>query len=362
MPVSPEKVRVLIDGARSAIRRARYVFGAINVAGVILLAAQFNQAFPWIRNAQARAEASEIRERAKDRLKVKELLETNVDIHSPKEDLGGLGLSPGDRIALANQADASENGIWTWTDTGTPLSEHTTRVEVDAENPNGTSQPAEKVSRPWRELVTDVRRRHKRNDSEKMEDRLGDIWHETLGVVTVPLVGVRFSVHDLSVVGSVAMAILVVWLFYCVRTENYAITVAMDEATKVIAEDKETAITLYHGVSSEFVFTSAVENDVPLGREPRFGPRLAFQALFYMPAWVPLVVVFIDVYTLVRESKIGNTAISLWETLGPGERREIGLRELMALSLCLFAWSQCRKCALFDDATRQKVKEVRERL
>jgi hypothetical protein len=46
----------------------------------------------------------------------------NVTVSAPGSSIDGVTLSAGDRILLKNQTTASENGIWTWSGAGTPLS------------------------------------------------------------------------------------------------------------------------------------------------------------------------------------------------------------------------------------------------
>lgn len=55
-----EKYKVLLEAGVHAINRARYVFLAINVAGVFVLLGLFNATFPWLRNSIERAKAMKL--------------------------------------------------------------------------------------------------------------------------------------------------------------------------------------------------------------------------------------------------------------------------------------------------------------
>lgn len=46
---------MLLEAASIAIKRARYVFIIVNIAGILIFSAEFNAIFPWIRNSIDRA-------------------------------------------------------------------------------------------------------------------------------------------------------------------------------------------------------------------------------------------------------------------------------------------------------------------
>ena len=57
-----ERLASLLEAAKSAVARSRYVFGAINVATIQVLSAEFNFLAPWIRNVIPRAPPDKVRE------------------------------------------------------------------------------------------------------------------------------------------------------------------------------------------------------------------------------------------------------------------------------------------------------------
>ena len=54
-PWEKERLTALLEAAKLAISRSRYVFAAINIATLIMLSAEFNGTIPWVRNALVRA-------------------------------------------------------------------------------------------------------------------------------------------------------------------------------------------------------------------------------------------------------------------------------------------------------------------
>jgi hypothetical protein len=47
-----ERLTALLDAAKTAISRSRYVFAAVNVATIVMLSAEYNGSIPWLRNIQ----------------------------------------------------------------------------------------------------------------------------------------------------------------------------------------------------------------------------------------------------------------------------------------------------------------------
>jgi hypothetical protein len=56
-----EKCGALLEAAKTAITRNRYVFGAVNLGAIVMLSAQFNAMVPWIRNTIERAKDEKVR-------------------------------------------------------------------------------------------------------------------------------------------------------------------------------------------------------------------------------------------------------------------------------------------------------------
>jgi hypothetical protein len=64
-PWEKEKLAALLEAAKSAIGRCRWIFGAINVAAVLILSSVFNQYLPYMRYTYQRAQHSTDKEALK---------------------------------------------------------------------------------------------------------------------------------------------------------------------------------------------------------------------------------------------------------------------------------------------------------
>jgi len=250
------EMKALLDAATDAIRRARWVFMGINVAGILILGAEFNAMVPWVRY---------------------------------------------------------------------PL--------------------------------------HRCNTPVYIHQLLQQFIYNDLYVVTVPLLGIKFSVFDLSVIGSTAMALLATWFFYSVRRENRSLGTLVRRATAALTEDPSLSRYLYYGVAHHFVFTTITESDVPAGQKPRVMPRTAVRILWYMPFWVPLAVIVVDLASIFLPHLMAiDRATTLADQFSVNEWVEVCIRTFYCLALAFFCWKQCRDCARFDTDSRTMLQNLRQRL
>jgi hypothetical protein len=271
-----KRLAALVDAAEHAIQRARYVFIAINIAGIIMVVAQFNAALPWIRHSVY-------------------------------------------RLAEIEQSKA--------------------RTGIDSQ-----MQP-----------VRDVRL---------------DLFERELAMMSVPLLGMKIHSSDLSVLGSLAMAVLSIWFYFSVRRENHVVAEiaqianhALDDTT--VPESTEKARYLFHAVAHYFVFTTTTERDTPRGEKPRVGARLVVKVLMYMPVWVPLVMVACDLLSMslpLAWLRILPTYEIGWQRLYVFEAVEQVLRDCLGVAIAAYTFGRCRDAARFDDATRQELAKLEFRL
>lgn len=250
-----KKIEVLLEAASIAIKRARYVFILVNIAAILIFAAQFNAYFPWIRNV---------------------VMRTN-DAHT-------------------------------------------------------------------KEVVNEILTRN-------------------LQLVSVPLLGINFSAFDLTVIGSLAALLLAIWFYYCVRREYLVI----NEVYK-IAEDSpyiEKRAYLYHGIAHYFVYTTAAKRERPEVFTPQTTARAVVKALFFVPAWLPLLIVVFDIISLIRPPQFTQVpgCESLWCVLKHFNQHKEGiLRMVFAIILSLFSLSQCWGAYTWDRATRILVDKLQKKV
>jgi len=254
-----EKFQVLLDACTHAINRARYVFIAVNIAGISTLAGLFNATLPWLRNSIERAH------RAPDTLP------------------------------------------------------HTSHIERTM--------------------------------------------YQELWTLTLPVIGVKFSVFDISVIGSTALLVLALWQYYCVRRENQIVHIIVSEAFSILEQSKECARYLYHGIAHYFVFTTKFDVSVPAGYTPRAVPTVIVRALLFMPAWIPVLIVISDFFTVVAPYKLAlDPSEALWNKLSFGEKVEAILRMMYAVAVALFSYFLCKQSLNFDLATRADLEELHKKI
>lgn len=125
-------------------------------------------------------------------------------------------------------------------------------------------------------------------------------WVESL-FVSVPLFGIRFSVNDIWILGTVALLILAIWEFYGARRENHLIGGLFRDAA---GEDERTRAYVFYGVCGTQVFGTLTDDDAPIvsieQTEPLkiAGLRGLLLLLSYLPAIVILCAIFADLATV----------------------------------------------------------------
>jgi len=184
------------------------------------------------------------------------------------------------------------------------------------------------------------------------------IWKD-LYVVSMPILGIKFSAFDLGIIGTTALAVLSVWLFYCARRENHVIGAIAAEA---LAGTKDRAAYLYSGIAHHFVFMTLTDCDTPEGVEPQVSARRAVRVLRNIPIWVPLFVLGVDLWTLFVPGASGLTPGTLWSHLTPSQHIEVDVRFIASLLIVNFSRIQCRCVAKFDQETRIQLGRVRVRV
>ena len=129
-------------------------------------------------------------------------------------------------------------------------------------------------------------------------------------VITISLLGIHIGVSDLAVLGTFALFVCSVWLFFNVRRENHLIgTLLVDTAD----EDVHLRRYVYYGISSFLVFTTATLSDEPIAslskkemEDQKNRPqslsskffRKALSGLFIFPALVAFATIVFDILSL----------------------------------------------------------------
>jgi hypothetical protein len=121
-------------------------------------------------------------------------------------------------------------------------------------------------------------------------------WVDSL-FVSVPLLGLKFSIADAALLGSFTLLILAIWKFYVLRRENHLIGGLLHDARH---ETSRIRSYVFHGICGTQVFATLTNNDNPIlsfdtqeGRTFR-GIRGGYLVLSYLPAIAILFVIITD--------------------------------------------------------------------
>jgi hypothetical protein len=197
-----------------------------------------------------------------------------------------------------------------------------------------------------------------RAKNEQTKAILNDVMHRDLQIVSVPLLGLKFSAFDLTIIGSLAAMLLSIWFYYCVRREHLVIK----EVYKIAKDSThvQKRAYLYHGIAHYFVYTTA-KREMPEGLTPQTTAKAVVKALFFVPAWLPLLIVLSDIISLGAPSEVTDEpgCTTLWCVLrNHHQDMEALIRMLIAISLSLLSLSQCWGAYVWDKATRIIVEKL----
>ena len=171
--------------------------------------------------------------------------------------------------------------------------------------------------------------------------------YRDLYVTSVPLIGLKISIYDIEVIGSIALWILAIWFFVASRRENHAVRAIVKTAKSVT--DKDCLGYLFHGLQLHFVLqplTPFSEDDTEEKKEKVFFGaivNLAIRLTSYMPFWVPLVAICFDLESLFStDAAIHSATKTLWSGLPDKDRVECFVRMaicgLLALVSLFWLW------------------------
>jgi hypothetical protein len=201
------------------------------------------------------------------------------------------------------------------------------------------------------------------NKDPQIKALLTEVWLRELQVVSVPLLGIKFSVFDLTVFGSLASLLLAIWFYYCLRREYLVV----NEIYKIAKESPhvQKRAYLYHGIAHYFVYTTATKRERPEGLTAQTTARAVVKVLFFVPAWLPLLIVLSDIITLIRPSEVTSEpgCGSLWCVLERHDQlAEAIVRMAFAVIVSLFSLSQCWEANTWDSATRECVEKLKKQV
>jgi hypothetical protein len=184
--------------------------------------------------------------------------------------------------------------------------------------------------------------------------------------ITVSLLGIRVGVSDLSVLGSLSLLVLSLWLFFSIRRENHTIAELLRDTKDDLAVIHQF---VYFAISSFLVFTTLSPSDSPIDnleetevRKTYYLARWAIGFLFYLPALVLGFVIFMDFFSIYGLSSVASYPHNpLKREIGHGNQVKFWTMETCAAALGLATAVLCRKINRFQQATTKVLRDYLDR-
>ena len=189
-------------------------------------------------------------------------------------------------------------------------------------------------------------------------------------IVSVGLLGIRISVADFSVLGSLSLMIASLWLFFSLRTENLSVGNLLTHAYNFHDWDEQYFV--YQGIVNFVVFSDPGRGDHPIRSFKVIEPpdtfnmplvRRAVRFLIYLSPITILIIVAADLYIFFRgPSYFVPSHVPLWKVLDTSEMFWLLGGDVFALVLAFSAFYICRQILRFADANSYLLHEFRNHL
>jgi hypothetical protein len=187
-------------------------------------------------------------------------------------------------------------------------------------------------------------------------------WIET-NTVDVALLGIRVSVSDAAVLGSVALLIAAFYMCMSLRRENEEVGTLLIDASSLNEVERER---VFGRLRSSMLFTGLSKTAAPitsLDRKKRATTRIPFgeivlKLLTYLPAVTIFVIVASDIYfASMYESPWHQNAQSAWLTLPLQFRVQLVVMDLFAGVAGCVAAVYCRFASGYRAGTQSVIEE-----
>ena len=215
---------------------------------------------------------------------------------------------------------------------------------------------------------------------EENQKKATEEWIKNL-YVSAGIFGIRVSVNDLAVIGSLSLVVIMVWFFFVQRRENRAIVSLLqyccaDGAKNAARQLNDRVFELVHeGIVQSIVFIDMGGGDKPImGLQIKNGgsaesnkfTRFILLLLTYLPPFTIAMIVAADLSSLFIQSYIRDDFVSLWTLLQkefrPVEIAKIVAYETVALLCFAYTGSLCYKCREFSEATAETIKDFKKQM
>jgi len=306
-----ETIKLRLEGIRQAITRSRFTFLVSTIASVAIFVTAWNAYLSWDNEFAMQTHWSADKlftgDERTERLKVI-ARELKIDPNSLKE----IGIKPED---ISQKIDSKE----------------LTQVTDYAQQ----------------QLVSEWVKNH---------------------IITVGLLGIRVSVNDLPVLGSMSLFIISIWFYYSVRRENRAIGTLFRDSCRL--KDWQVRYMVYQGIVHHLVLIDFASGHRPIydyteeeSENIKDRPFIssALRILFYLPVISILFVISMDMLTLLYfAAPFRPSHKPLWHILDMWDWIKVGAMESVALMFMVSTGFLCRRIREFIDATETLLKSYRE--
>jgi hypothetical protein len=182
-------------------------------------------------------------------------------------------------------------------------------------------------------------------------------------VIIASLLGIRVGVSDMAVLGSLALLVCSIWLFFSIRRHNHSVGSLLRD-TKELAPVVRKLV--YYGVSSSLVFTTVTADDAaissleaePSTREAKLS-RAVVTFLFYLPATVIALTIAADILSVfVLKAVFSFPHFPLgFRGAGLGRQIQFVAMELAAVAMGVPTFLLCRRIIDFEQSTATVLRE-----
>jgi hypothetical protein len=192
---------------------------------------------------------------------------------------------------------------------------------------------------------------------------LSEVLDKELGIVTMPIVGLKFSVYDIGIVSVLTMFILVFWYFYCVRRENHILQQIIKECEYLVKSKLQNTFVfkyLYHSIVHHYVFLTVTPHDTATGKERKLLRSLNHR-LSYVPFYVSSFMFLTDIFSLFLETKytdFPSQSRILIGALTPWEISVVIFRLVLCLLATIYFYYLCRDISRIEDSSTKLLQEL----
>jgi hypothetical protein len=208
----------------------------------------------------------------------------------------------------------------------------------------------------------------------KNRETVTNEWLKNL-VVSVGLLGIRISTHDLAVVGSVSLIVVMVWFFFSQRRENRAIVGLLRDCSDKFtrgALGSDVCRMVYEVIVQNIVFIDMGGGDKPIrgliangaqSERNRFVRRI-ITGMVFLPPFTILMIVVSDLASLLASSYLRESQEALWKIIWERRSFEVLAKvvgfDTFALFSSFYTLRLCLKCREFSKATAATIKQFNE--